>query len=77
GRPTTLIMMNSEKLKHCQICGRALDNPADRLSTDCGGDCWGCVGVIEAEMGDPESLAKVPKEFALGLRPDWIDPVGP
>lgn len=67
-------MMNSEKTKYCQICGRALGNPADPLSTDCGGDCWGCVGAIEAKMGDLESLVKVRKEFALGLRPDWIDP---
>jgi hypothetical protein len=67
-------MMGSEKLMHCQICGRTLDHPEDPLSTDCGGDCWGCVGVIEAEMGDPESLAKVRQELAKGLRPDWIDP---
>jgi hypothetical protein len=61
--------------KHCGICRRVLDIAADPLSTDCGGDCWGCVGEIEADMGWPESLAQVRKEFEAGLRPDWIDPV--
>ena len=27
---------------------RLLDSPADPLSGNCGGDCWGCVGAIEA-----------------------------
>ena len=36
--------------KHCGICKRVLDIPADPLSIDCGGDCWGCVGEIEADM---------------------------
>ncbi|MEK8029811.1 hypothetical protein AACH06_03165 [Ideonella sp. DXS29W] len=44
------------------------------LSTDCGGDCWGCVGEMQADLGDLESLKKVREEFAQGLRPDWIDP---
>lgn len=46
---------------------------ADPLSLDCGGDCWGCVGEMEADMGDESSLAKVRQESALGLRPDWVD----
>lgn len=58
----------------CGICGRLLDQPGDPLSTDCGGDCWGCIGEIEAGMGEQESLAKVRGEFARGLRPNWIDP---
>jgi len=39
------------------------------MSTDCGGDCWGCVGEVEAEMGDEESRARVLKEMIQGLRP--------
>lgn len=58
----------------CGICGRQLDQPADPLSGDCGDDCWGCIGEIEADMGDPVSLAKVREEAAHGLRPDWFDP---
>lgn len=58
----------------CGICGRLLDQPGDPLSVDCGGDCWGCIGEIEADMGDPVSLAKVREESAAGLRPDWADP---
>lgn len=61
----------------CNICGRALDVSSDPLSIDCGGDCWGCVGEIEANMGDESSLQKVRKEFALGLRPDWVETEGP
>ena len=55
----------------CGICGREFNNIIDPLSVDCGGDCWGCIGEIEADMGDKESLAKVRKEFELGLRPNW------
>jgi len=58
----------------CTICGRLLDNPEDPLSGDCGGDCWGCIGEIEAEAGWEPSLAMVRKEFADGLRPNWKDP---
>ena len=43
----------------CQICERALDQAADPLSIDCGGDCWGCIGEMEAEMGDEHSLQRV------------------
>lgn len=70
-------MTNSIKQEYCLICGRLLGNPADPLSGDCGGDCWGCVGVIEAEMGCEESLAFVRKEYDAGLRPGWIDPFRP
>jgi len=58
----------------CSICGRPLSQSNDLLSVDCGGDCWGCIGEIEAEMGYAESLAKVRDEFARGLRPGWVDP---
>lgn len=54
--------------KCCHICKRLLDQPSDPLSADCGGDCWGCVGRIEAEGGHPESLLNVRNEIALGLR---------
>ncbi|MDM0059003.1 hypothetical protein [Variovorax fucosicus] len=49
----------------------------DELSLDCGGDCWGCVGEIEAAMGDEDSLAKVRDESFRGLRPGWIDQLNP
>jgi hypothetical protein len=58
----------------CSICGRELNVIEDPLSGDCGGDCWGCVGEIEAEMGYIPSLEKLRHEFALGLRPGWVDP---
>jgi hypothetical protein len=67
-------MMTNESPKRCGICGRVIDIPADPLSIDCGGDCWGCVGEIEADMGRPKSIAQVRKESEAGLRPDWIDP---
>ena len=60
----------------CKICGRALNVSNDPLSVDCGGDCWGCVGEIEANMGYAPSLEKVRQEFQLGLRPNWIEPKG-
>lgn len=59
---------------NCQICGRELNQKNDPLSQGCGGDCWGCVGEIEADLRIETSLEKVRAEFALGLRPDWVDP---
>ena len=56
-------------MKTCMICGRALNQEADPLSVDCGGDCWGCIGEIEAEMGDELAAEKVRAEFVLGIRP--------
>lgn len=56
-------MTNNKKQEYCLICKRLLDNPADPLSGNCGGDCWGCVGAIEAEMGCEESLAYVRKNM--------------
>jgi len=58
----------------CRSCGRELDKIDDPLSEDCGGDCWGCVGEIEALGGFEPSLTRVREEFKLGLRPSWIDP---
>jgi len=62
---------------NCTICGRLLEQASDALSSSCGGDCWGCVGDIEAAEGHRPSLDKVREEFALGLRPDWTDPSVP
>jgi hypothetical protein len=59
---------------NCSICGRELGVSNDPLSIDCGGDCWGCVGEIEAEMGNALSLEKVRQESSLGLRRNWVDP---
>lgn len=56
----------------CGICGGRLDWKDDPLPLDCDGDCWGCIGEIEADMGG-ESLSKVREEFAKGLRPSWVD----
>ncbi|MCA8050806.1 hypothetical protein [Burkholderia arboris] len=39
----------------CRICGRALDNPEDPLSEDCGGDCLKCM----ADCGDPHCVDAV------------------
>ena len=58
----------------CTICKRVLDQADEPLSLDCGGDCWGCVGEMEAAMGHEESLRIVREEFARGLRPGWVDP---
>jgi hypothetical protein len=58
----------------CKICRRELDRNDDPLSVDCGGDCWGCVGEIEATLGDESALAKVRDEHLRGLRPNWTDP---
>jgi hypothetical protein len=55
-------------MKQCSICSRALDQENDPLSLDCGGDCWGCVGEIEAEMGDETSREEVRGEIERGIR---------
>ena len=68
GRLGSGIMKNSKESEYCTICRRLLDNPADPLSGNCGGDCWGCIGSIEADMGCAESLAYVRKEYEAGLR---------
>jgi hypothetical protein len=58
----------------CSICKRKLNSPDDELSGDCGGDCWGCIGAVEAEMGYEPSLNMVREEAARGLRPGWTEP---
>ncbi len=57
----------------CRVCGRWLVQLDDPLSLDCSGDCWGCVGEIEAELGFEPSRSKVREEAARGLRPGWVD----
>jgi hypothetical protein len=52
----------------CLICGRKLSVADDPLSVDCGGDCWGCVGQIEGDMGHEPSAEKVREEIGQGLR---------
>ncbi|GGY87765.1 hypothetical protein GCM10011613_35970 [Cellvibrio zantedeschiae] len=56
----------------CGICGRILENSEDPLSSDCGGDCWGCIGETEADSGYIPSLEQVRLEYAAGLRPNLI-----
>ena len=58
----------------CIICGRRLNAEADELSGDCGGDCWGCIGQIEADLGWEPSLKMVMDEWRRGLRPNWMPP---
>lgn len=43
----------------CGICGRKLDEQDDPLSLGCGGDWWGCIGEIEADIGDDYLLTMV------------------
>lgn len=57
---------------NCSICGRALDQENDPLSVDCGGDCWECIGEIEADMGDEYATKQLRKEFISGLRNSWL-----
>ena len=62
----------NEVAQVCSICRRKLDVEGDPLSDNCGGDCWGCIGEIEAEGGYEPSLEQVRKEFSLGYRPNWV-----
>jgi hypothetical protein len=52
----------------CSFCGRILSVASDLLSGDCGGDCWGCVGKIEADAGYAPSIACIRKEIENGWR---------
>jgi hypothetical protein len=58
----------------CGICGRKLALEDDPLSVDCGGDCWGCIGLIEADLGNAESSVRVKEEFDTGVRPGRAKP---
>lgn len=53
----------------CTLCERPLDVDEDPLSGDCGGDCWGCIGLIEATyLKAEESIKFVELEIAWGWR---------
>lgn len=52
---------------YCLLCGRELDVPGDPLSRDCGGDCWGCIGAIEADAS-AHGAQMVAQEIERGLR---------
>ena len=67
--------MTNPVVTHCQICRRKLAQDDDPLSTDCGGDCWGCIGAIEAELDSAEALERVRAESARGLRPGWTEAI--
>lgn len=60
------MVLNSSRL--CGICRRPLDVPGDPMSVDCGGDCWGCIGQIEADMGYQPSIKAVKQEIREGWR---------
>ena len=52
----------------CATCGRPLGTPADALSADCGGDCWGCVLFVESH-GSPDGWSPEARIWhAAGLR---------
>ena len=57
---------------NCSICDGPLDLKNDPLSADCGGDCWGCIGEIEADMGDEHAIKLLRKEFLSGHRKNWL-----
>ncbi|WP_454714639.1 hypothetical protein [Caulobacter segnis] len=52
------------------MCGCVLNQEDDPLSGDCGGDCWGCIGKIEADLEWDPSVEFVRKEIRDGFRDD-------
>ena len=38
------------------------------MSIDAGGDCWGCIGKVEADMGHEPSIEVVQNEIEEGWR---------
>ena len=55
-------------IERCMICGQRLNIEGDPMSADTGGDCWGCVGKIEADMGSEMSIRFVDEEIRKGWR---------
>ncbi len=57
---------------YCKLCGRRMfDHIAPGLNPlleNCGGDCWGCIGKIEAEGGYEPSIIQYNKEIDAGWR---------
>ncbi len=54
--------------KYCLICGRKLNVEGDPMSADADGDCWGCIGKTEADMGYEPSIRSVQDEIEGGWR---------
>jgi hypothetical protein len=52
----------------CATCRRELNLENDSLSLDCGGDCWGCVGETEANLGYRPSIERCNEEIDAGYR---------
>lgn len=55
-------------MERCRICSRLLNLEQDPLSGDTGGDCWGCVGKIEADFGEETTMSFVQIEIEEGWR---------
>jgi len=60
--------VRSPKTDRCGMYGRSLGQQSDPLSGDCGGDCWGCVGEVESDMGCDPSVQSVRREIREGWR---------
>lgn len=52
-------------MANCLICKRVLNNPADPLSVDCGGDCLKCM----ADCDDPDAVAAIERLKSEGKIP--------
>lgn len=52
----------------CTLCARPLNVENDPMSGDCGGDCWGCIGKIEADEAWQPSVDYVQREIGEGWR---------
>lgn len=55
-------------MKRCGICSRLLNSEQDPLSGDTGGDCWGCMGKIEADFGEETTASFIKDEIEEGWR---------
>jgi hypothetical protein len=47
----TFPKIQNETPPKCHICGRLLNNPEDKDSSDYGGDCEKCITQIEKDLG--------------------------
>lgn len=62
-------VINTPSIQRCNMCRRLLNDKAEPvLSRDCGGDCWGCIGEIEATAGYEPSVREYNKEVRAGIR---------
>ena len=62
------MLSSSNPAKRCLTCGRKLNVEGDPMSIDAGGDCWGCIGKVEADMGHEPSIEVVQNEIEEGWR---------